>query len=74
MRKNTAKGLRMIRYKSTRQLNLKSFSLPFGGKLNSDNHWIKLRMLYRLPWKITLSPDFCVTAKNEMTYFSRQPI
>ena len=38
----------MIRYKSTRQLSLEGFSLPFGGKLNPDNRWVKWSLV--IPW------------------------
>jgi hypothetical protein len=31
----------MIRYTSDRQLPLEGFSLPFGGRLNPENRWIK---------------------------------
>jgi len=32
----------MIRYTSERQLALAGFTLPFGGKLNPGNRWVKL--------------------------------
>jgi len=38
----------MIRYTSDRQLTLEGFSLPFGGKLNPDNRWIKWHKV--IPW------------------------
>ncbi|BCL59432.1 transposase [Desulfomarina profundi] len=38
----------MIRYKSTRQLGLEGFSLPFGGKLNPENRWVKWSLA--IPW------------------------
>ncbi len=38
----------MIRYKSARQLNLEGFSLPFGGKLNPENRWVKWSL--SIPW------------------------
>lgn len=38
----------MIRYKSSRQLSLDGFSLPFDGKLNSENRWIKWSK--SIPW------------------------
>jgi len=38
----------MIRYKSTRQLPLEGFSLPFGGKLNPANRWVKWSLA--IPW------------------------
>lgn len=38
----------MIQYKSTRQLNLDGFHLPFGGKLNPDNRWVKWSLT--IPW------------------------
>ncbi len=38
----------MIRYKSTRQLSLEGFSLPFGGKLNPENRWVKWSLA--IPW------------------------
>ena len=38
----------MIRYTSERQLFLEGFTLPFGGKLNAENRWVKLSQ--RIPW------------------------
>jgi hypothetical protein len=38
----------MIRYKSNRQLNLEGFHLPFGGKLNPENRWV--RWSESIPW------------------------
>ena len=38
----------MIRYTSERQLPLAGFTLPFGGKLNPKNRWVKLS--HRIPW------------------------
>ncbi len=38
----------MIRYKSDRQLSLEGFHLPFGGKLNPENRWI--RWSKSIPW------------------------
>lgn len=38
----------MIRYKSNRQLSLEGFSLPFGGKLNPENRWVKWSQV--IPW------------------------
>jgi IS5 family transposase len=38
----------MIRYKSSRQLSLDGFSLPFGGKLNPDNRWVRWSEV--IPW------------------------
>ena len=38
----------MIRYTSERQLSLEGFTLPFGGKLNPENRWVKLGR--RIPW------------------------
>ncbi len=38
----------MIRYKSSRQLSLEGFHLPFGGKLNSENRWVKWS--HTIPW------------------------
>jgi hypothetical protein len=38
----------MIRYKSERQMSLEGFTLPFGGKLNPENRWVKLGQ--RIPW------------------------
>jgi len=38
----------MIRYKSNRQLSLKGFHLPFGGKLNPENRWV--RWSHSIPW------------------------
>lgn len=38
----------MIRYKSCRQLSLDGFTLPFGGKLNPDNRWVRWSEV--IPW------------------------
>jgi hypothetical protein len=38
----------MYRKKDTEQLEFKDFYLPFGGKLRSDNRWVKLADL--IPW------------------------
>jgi IS5 family transposase len=38
----------MIRYKSSRQLSLDGFSLPFGGQLNPENRWVKWSEV--IPW------------------------
>lgn len=38
----------MIRYTSERQLSLEGFTLPFGGKLNPGNRWVKMGQ--RIPW------------------------
>lgn len=38
----------MIRYKSNKQLSLDGFELPFGGKLQESNRWIKLSKV--IPW------------------------
>ena len=38
----------MIRYKSNRQLPLEGFGLPFGGKLNPENRWVKWSQA--IPW------------------------
>lgn len=38
----------MIRYKSSRQLSLEGFSLPFGGKLNPENRWVRWSEV--IPW------------------------
>ena len=38
----------MIRYKSSRQLSLDGFLLPFGGKLNPENRWVKWSEV--IPW------------------------
>ncbi len=38
----------MIRYRSSRQLGLTGFHLPFGGELNSDNRWVKWSEA--IPW------------------------
>lgn len=38
----------MIRYTSERQMSLEGFVLPFGGKLNPENRWVKLSA--RIPW------------------------
>ncbi|GAB6194621.1 hypothetical protein JCM39068_43770 [Desulfocastanea catecholica] len=38
----------MIRYTSERQMFLEGFNLPFGGRLNPANLWVKLSQ--RIPW------------------------
>ena len=38
----------MIRYTSDRQITLEGFTLPFGGKLNQENRWIKWHKV--IPW------------------------
>jgi IS5 family transposase len=38
----------MIKYKSSHQLSLDGFSLPFGGKLNPDNRWVRWSEV--IPW------------------------
>lgn len=38
----------MIRYTSDRQFTLEGFTLPFGGKLNPENRWIKWHKV--IPW------------------------
>jgi len=38
----------MIRYKSSRQLNLEGFVLPFGGELEADNRWVQWSKI--IPW------------------------
>ena len=38
----------MIRYKSNRQLTLEGFDLPFGGKLNPENRWVKMESYHPL--------------------------
>jgi transposase, IS5 family len=38
----------MIRYKSSKQLNLEGFILPFGGKLKAENRWVKWSQV--IPW------------------------
>ncbi len=38
----------MIKYKSSRQLSLEGFILPFGGKLRSENRWVKWSEV--IPW------------------------
>ena len=38
----------MIRYKSSRQLDLEGFVLPFGGRLKEDNRWVKWSQV--IPW------------------------
>jgi IS5 family transposase len=38
----------MIRYTSSRQLSLEGFRLPFGGKLNPQNRWVKWSEV--IPW------------------------
>ncbi len=38
----------MITYKSSRQLTLDGFHMPFGGKLNPENRGVKLSEI--IPW------------------------
>lgn len=38
----------MIRYSSSKQLTLDGFSLPFGGKLNPENRWVRWSEI--IPW------------------------
>lgn len=38
----------MIRYKSSRQISLDGFHLPFGGKLSPENRWVKWSEV--IPW------------------------
>ena len=38
----------MIRYKSSKQLSLEGFTLPFGGQLNPNNRWVKWSNI--IPW------------------------
>ena len=38
----------MIRYSSSKQLTLEGFTLPFGGKLNPANRWVKWGEI--IPW------------------------
>lgn len=38
----------MYRRRETGQLSIEAFILPFGGKLSSDNRWVKLAQ--RVPW------------------------
>jgi len=38
----------MIRYTSERQMSLEGFTLPFGGRLNPENRWVKLSR--KIPW------------------------
>ena len=38
----------MIRYKSSKQLSLDGFELPFGGKLKETNRWVKWSEI--IPW------------------------
>jgi IS5 family transposase len=47
-RKKPSKGLHMIRYTSEKQIPLEGFVLPFGGRLNPENRWVKLGQ--RIPW------------------------
>ena len=43
-----SQGMHMIRYTSDRQITLEGFTLPFGGKLNQENRWIKWHKV--IPW------------------------
>ncbi|MCX5869029.1 MAG: transposase [Deltaproteobacteria bacterium] len=59
----------MIRYTSERQLSLDGFILPFGGKLNPTNRWVKLSGT--IPWDDLvkgyhkkMNADQCRPAKN----------
>ncbi len=38
----------MITYKNSRQLTLDGFHMPFGGKLNPENKWLRLSEI--IPW------------------------
>ena len=42
-------GLNMYRRRATDQLEFENFYLPFGGKLRSDNRWVKLAKA--IPWE-----------------------
>jgi len=48
----------MIRYTSSKQLSLEGFVLPFGGKLNPRNRWVKWSEI--IPWD---DLAVCVTTK-----------
>ena len=56
----------MIRYTSDRQLTLEGFSLPFGGKLNPENRWIKWNKgnAAKLAQSIFLFTTFCFYVKK----------
>lgn len=56
----------MIRYKSNRQLSLEGFHLPFGGKLNPENRWV--RWSKSIPWD-----DFAVGYYNSMSSTQGRP-
>ncbi len=43
----------MYRKKNTKQLSFEDFYLPFGGKLRSDNRWVKLAKI--VPWELAES-------------------
>ena len=46
--KNRAPGRGVIYRKQQKQPEFEDFYLPFGGKLRSDNRWVKLAKL--IPW------------------------
>jgi hypothetical protein len=43
----------MYRKKNIKQLSFENFYLPFGGKLRSDNRWVKLAKI--IPWELAES-------------------
>jgi hypothetical protein len=47
--KTLAPHLAMYRRSCPSQLSFENFYLPFGGKLSSDNRWVKLAKL--IPWE-----------------------
>ncbi len=46
--KKRASGESMYREKDKSQLTFDNFHLPFGGKLDKENRWIKLSQI--IPW------------------------
>ena len=50
--------------KTERQLPLENFYLPFGGKLDPENRWVKLSKL--IPWDVIEDKYAALFAKNEM--------
>ena len=45
--------IKMYRKRNTKQLSFENFHLPFGGKLRSDNRWVKLAKI--IPWELAES-------------------
>ena len=56
----TLSGLSMYRH-NQRQIQFEDFDLPFGGKLRSDNRWV--RMAKFIPWE-EFERDYCKSFKD----------